>query len=174
MLKFLFEVCLFCGGENKSSLNYFVGLSLWSNNVLIQNNTASFIGRGNQPKKFQFNLGTMLSPNDKLHIDFYTVTMKKKRKKRIAVFDILLETLIDTKYIDIERENLSDANNRLLNSTIDMKLYYTPPNINREKMTLGLDKEDTSMTNWNDRFYDEDRQGGHRHQYVRSRKDSTL
>ena len=149
-------------------------MSLWSNNVPIQNHTASFIARGNQPKKFQFNLGTMLSSNDKLHIDFYTVTMKKKGKQLIAVFDILLESLIDMKYIDIEEENLSDANNRLLNSTIHMKLYYTPPSINREKRALGADDEDTSMIDWNGRFDNKGRQGGHRHRYIRSKNDSTL
>ena len=148
--------------------------NLWSNNVPIQNNTASFIARGNKPKKFQFNLASMLVPTDKLHIEFYTLTTKKNRKKLFAIFDLILESLIDTKYIDIPEENLSDPNNYLISSTIQIKLYYTPPNIDREGVVLGTNEEDTLMIDFSTRFDEEGRHGGHRTRHVRSKNDSKL
>ena len=155
-------------------LKFRLGINLWSNNVPIQNNVASFVARGNKPKKFQFNLGTALAPNEKLHIEFYTVPMKKNRKKLFAIFDLLLESLIDIKYIDLSEENLSDPNNYLIQSTIQMKLYYTPPNMEREKTALVTNDEDTSVIDWNERFDDEGRHGGHRSRHIRSKNDSRM
>lgn len=114
----------------------------------------------------------MLVPTDKLHIEFYTITTKKNRKKLFAVFDLILESLIDTKYIDIPEENLSDSNNYLISSTIQIKLYYTPPNI--EIAVPGENDEDTSMIDFRARFDEEGRHGGHRTRHVRSKNDSKL
>ncbi|CAF1244784.1 unnamed protein product [Rotaria sordida] len=139
---------------------------LWSNNVPIYNGTASFIARGNKPKKFEFNLATMLLPNDKMRIEFYTTTMKNKRKKMIALFELMLQSLIDSKYIDLPEENLSDPNNYLLKSTIQLKLYYTSPNIEREKVALSQVNDLTNTIDWKSTFDDEGRQNGHRHRYT--------
>ena len=100
--------------------------------------------------------------------------MKKNRKKLFAIFDLLLESLIDIKYIDLSEENLSDPNNYLIQSTIQMKLYYTPPNMEREKTALVTNDEDTSVIDWNERFDDEGRHGGHRSRHIRSKNDSRM
>ena len=150
------------------------GINLWSNNVRIQNGTASFIARGNKPKKFQFNLGTMLLSTDKLRLEFYTVTTKKNRKKLIAVFDLMLESLMDLKHIDLQEENLSDPNNYLMKSTVQLKLYYTPPSTDREKAALSATGDEIETVDWNVAFDDEGRHGGHRYRHVRSKNDSTL
>lgn len=93
--------------------------------------------------------------------------MKKNRKKLIAIFDLILESLIETKFIDLQEENLSDSNNSLIQSTIQMKLYYTPPRIEQEE-------EETSMINWQARFDEQGQHGGHRNRHVRSKNDSRM
>jgi hypothetical protein len=113
----------------------------------------------------------MLLPTDKLHIEFYTVTIKKNRKKLIAIFDLILESLIDTKYIDLKEENLSNPNNYLIKSTIQIKLYYTPP---RETSALDTIDDDIELVDWGATFDDEGRHGGHRTRHVRSKNDSKL
>ena len=57
----------------------FRNINLWSNNVPIRNGSASFIARGQKAKKFNFNLGTALIPDDIVRIEFYSITSKKKR-----------------------------------------------------------------------------------------------
>lgn len=118
-------------------------------------------------------MGTELLPDDKVRIEFHTVTVKKKRKKLIAIFEIVLESLIHSKYIDLPEENLSDPNNYLLTSTVRMKLYYTPPDIEEQKRALGPGGED-QLIDWNTMFDDEGRHGGHRYQHVGSKHDSRL
>ncbi|CAF5009815.1 unnamed protein product, partial [Rotaria magnacalcarata] len=115
----------------------FRGIHLWSNNVRIRNHTASFIARENKPKKFSFNIATVLVPDDKLKIEFFTSNSRKKRKKLIAIFEIMLECLIDTKYIDLREENLCDTNNHLIETTVQLRLYYTPPDIDQQMAGLG-------------------------------------
>lgn len=114
----------------------------------------------------------MLVPADKLHIEFYTVTAKKKREKLIAIFDLLLESLMSTRYIDLSEENLSNSNNHLMKSTIQMKLYYTPPTLEREETVLNINDEDASTIDWNARFDDDGRHGGHRSRYIRSKNNN--
>ena len=162
---------------NSLLVEFLSEIHLWSNNVPIQNNSASFIARGNKAKKFQFNLGSELTPNEKLHIEFYTVPMKKNRKKLFAVFELLLESLIETKFIDLAEENLSDSNNYLIESTIQMKLYYTPPNTERKRAIAGgndEEEEESSTINWQARFDDEGRHGGHRYRHIRSKNDTRM
>ncbi|CAF3824596.1 unnamed protein product [Rotaria sordida] len=151
----------------------FRGVNLWSNNVRIRAGTANFIARGNKPKKFNFNLATMLIPDDKLRIEFYTINMNKKRKKLIAIFELMLESLIDSKYIDLPEENLSDPNNSLLPATVQLKLYYTPPDIDKQLAAIGYD--DTSeLIDWRNIFDDEGRHGGHRYRHMHSKHDGQL
>ena len=122
---------------------------------------ASFIARGQKPKKFNFNLGTLLLPDDKVRIEFHTITTKRKRRKMIAIFEIMLESLIDSKYIDLPEENLSDPSNCLLAAIVQLKLYYTPPDIEEQKRVLGSAGSD-GLVDWNSLFDDEGRHGGHR------------
>ena len=159
---------------NKYSFFFALGIDLWSNNVPIIDGMASFVARGNKPKKFNFNLGTELMPTDKLHVDFYTVTAKKNRKKIIAVFDLILETLSTTKYIDLKEENLSAPNNNLLKATVQLKLYYTPPGIDKINEVLTTAGDEFGLVDWGATFDDGGRHGGHRTRHVRSKNDSTL
>ncbi|CAF0964525.1 unnamed protein product, partial [Rotaria sordida] len=149
------------------------GINLWSNNVRIRDGTANFIARGNKPKKFNFNLATMLVPDDKLSIEFYIINGKKKRKKLFATFELMLESLINSKYIDLSEENLSDPNNSLLPSTVQLKLYYTPPDIDKQLATIRHD-DTVELIDWRNIFDDEGRHGGHRHRYVHSKHDGRL
>ncbi|CAF2727460.1 unnamed protein product [Rotaria sp. Silwood2] len=147
----------------------FRGIHLWSNNVPIQNGTANFIARGNKPKKFHFNLATMLLPDDKIRMEFYTIIAKKNRKKIIATFEIMLESLMNTKHIDLREENLSDPNNYLMKSTVQLKLFYTPPSIDKKRDLLARLDETTDTINWMDQFDDGGRHGGHRRRYINSK-----
>ena len=58
-------------------------INLWSNNVPLHDGTASFIERGDRPKKFTFHLATMLMTDDRVRLEFDMITMKKKRKKLV-------------------------------------------------------------------------------------------
>lgn len=156
-----------------NSIFFIEGINLWSNNVPIRDGNASFIARGNKPKKFNFNLGSELSPDDRLRIEFQTVTIKRKRKKVVAVFDVVLESLITTKYIDLPAENLSDPNNHLLSGTVQLKLYYTPPNIDEQNSAIGIIGEG-ELVDWRNIFDDEGRHGGHRYPHSRSKHDKKL
>lgn len=49
---------------------------------------------------------------------------------------------------------------------VQMKLYYTPPNLERENTNLAGFEEDTSMIDWNARFDGEERHGGHRYRHI--------
>ena len=118
-------------------------------------------------------MGTELVPDDKVRIEFHTVTIKKKRKKMIAIFEIVLESLINSKYIDLPEENLSDPNNYLLTSTVRLKLYYTPPDIEEQRRALGAAGNE-QLIDWNSMFDDEGRHGGHRYRHVGSKHDSKL
>ncbi|CAF1400273.1 unnamed protein product [Rotaria magnacalcarata] len=149
----------------------FRGIHLWSNNIRIRNRTATFIARGNKPKKFNFNLATMLVPDDKLRIEFYTFNSKKKRKKLIGVFEIVLEGLIESKYIDLQEELLSDPNNYLTEYSVQLKLYYTPPDIDEQMAVLGQG-ENSALVDWKSMFDDEGRHGGHRYRHIHSKHDS--
>ncbi|CAF4328073.1 unnamed protein product, partial [Rotaria sp. Silwood2] len=166
----------FISDENATFLSakvIFRGINLWSNNVRIRDGTANFIARGDKPKKFNFNLANMLVPDDKLRIEFHTINAKKKRKKFIAVFEIMLESLIDSKYIDLPKENLSDSNNYLLQSTVKLKLYYTPPDIEKQLAALGYG-DTIELVDWRSMFDDEGRHGGHRYRHVHSKHDSRM
>jgi hypothetical protein len=112
-------------------------------------------------------------PDDKLRIEFHTITIKKKRQKMVAIFEIMLESLINTKYIDLPEENLSDPNNYLLTSTVQLKLYYTPPDIEEQRAALGLAGEN-EIVDWRSMFDDGGRHGGHRNRYILSKKDGKL
>ncbi|CAF1359491.1 unnamed protein product [Rotaria magnacalcarata] len=149
----------------------FRGIHLWSNNVRIRNHTASFIARENKPKKFSFNIATVLVPDDKLKIEFFTSNSRKKRKKLIAIFEIMLECLIDTKYIDLREENLCDTNNHLIETTVQLRLYYTPPDIDQQMAGLGYE-DNNMLVDWKSMFDDEGRHGGHRYRHLHSKHDS--
>ncbi|CAF1463308.1 unnamed protein product, partial [Rotaria sordida] len=151
----------------------FQGTNLWSNNVRIYNGTANFVARGNKPKKFYFNLASKLEPDDKLRIEFYTINGKKKGKKPIAIFEIMLESLINSQYIDLPEENLSNPNNSLLSSTVQLKLYYTPPDIDKQLATIGYGNT-TELIDWRNIFDDEGRHGGHRYRHAYSKHASRL
>ncbi len=179
MLKLRFEVFISikktCFFFNKTSFVFSSGISLWSNNVPVINGTASFVARGDKPKKFNFNLATTLSPEDRLRLEFFTVNQKKSRKKLTALFEIMLESLVDVKYIDLPEENLSDPNNYLIKALVKLKLYYTPPDIDQEKAALGLYADgEAPVVDWNSTFDDEGRHGGHRFRHVRSKHDNKL
>jgi len=152
----------------------FRGLNLWSNNVPLHDGTASFIARGKKPKKFTFNLATMLMPDDKVRLEFYAITMKKKRKRLVGIFELMLESLIDLKHIDLPEENLSDTHNYLLSATVQLKLFYTTPNLDRERNVLGTQDDEVTAIDWMSRFDDDGRHGGHRHRYIHSKRDRGL
>ena len=115
----------------------------------------------------------MLLPDDRLRIEFQTVTLKRKRKKVVAVFDIVLESLITAKYIDLPEENLSDPNNHLLSATVQVKLYYTPPDIDEKNAALGMG-QGSELVDWRSIFDDEGRHGGHRYPHSRSKHDKKM
>jgi hypothetical protein len=106
-------------------------------------------------------------------MEFYTVTPKRKRQKKIAIFEIMVELLIDAKYLDLSGENLSDPNNFLLDSTVNIKIYYTPPDIEERNAALAIGDE-AELVDWRNMFDDEGRFGGHRHPHETSKKDSAL
>ena len=116
----------------------------------------------------------MLVPDDKLRIEFYVVTQKKRRKKLTAIFELMLESLLESQYIDLVDENLSDPNNSLMKSTVQLKLYYTPPDIEKEKAALGATGGEAEIIDWNSTFDDGGRHGGHRYRHVESKHDKGL
>ncbi len=118
-------------------------------------------------------MATVLTPDDKVRIEFHTITMKKKRKKMVAIFEIILESLINSRYIDLPEENLSEPNNYLMTSTVQLKLYYTPPDINEQNLALGIGGEN-EITDWRNVFDEDGRHGGHRHRHVISKNDGKL
>ena len=158
----------------------FRGIHLWSNNVELQNGTANFLSRGEKPKKFIFNLASMLIPEDKVRMEFYSITLQKNRKKLVAVFEFMLESLITLKHMDLVDENLMDANNRLLPAKIQLKLIYRIPNLTLERgILLNNDDEESAIIDWMACVNDEDeddygRHGGHRHRYIHSRREKRL
>jgi len=85
----------------------------------------------------------------------------------------MLESLIDTKYIDLPEENLSDPNHYLMASTVQLKLYYTSPGLDKEKLPLDISGEN-EIVDWNAVFDDEGRHGGHRYRHARSKNDNKL
>jgi hypothetical protein len=91
---------------------------------------------------------TMLLPDDKLRIEFYTVPIKTNRKKWIAIFELILESLIDPKSIDLQEGNLSDPNNYLIKSTVQLKLCYTSPNTDQKRFALGAVDDETKIVDW--------------------------
>lgn len=111
-------------------------------------------------------------PDDKLRIDFFESNFKKKRKKIIGFFEIVLESLIASKYIDLPEENLFDLNNSLMEATVQLKLYYTPPDIEEKMAMLGYGQ--SVLVDWKSVFDDEGRHGGHRYPHVHSKHDTRL
>ena len=107
----------------------------------------------------------MLVPEDKLRIKFYTVTIKKHRKKLVAIFELILESLIYSKHINLQEGNLSDPKKYPMKSTVKLKLYYTPPNIDQERASLGAIGDEGEIIDCNMTFDDES-------QYIRSKSDS--
>ena len=108
----------------------------------------------------------MLMADDRVRLEFYVITMKKKRKKLVGIFELMLESLIEAKHLDLAEENLSDLHNYLLSATVQLKLFYRPPNLARERNALGLATESVSE----DDDDDDGRHGGHRHRYVDSKR----
>lgn len=114
-------------------------------------------------------------PEDRLKMEFYLITMKKNRKKLVSIFNIILQSLIEQTFIELKDENLSDLNNYLIDSTVEMKLYYTAPSIDREKSILDATVDDEEeFVDWNAAFDDEGRRGGHKRRHVASKLDSDL
>ncbi|CAF0960999.1 unnamed protein product [Didymodactylos carnosus] len=110
-------------------------VSLWSDTVPIFLSRVSFLNQDTKPQKLQFRLASIIEPDDKLTIEFY-ITSKKKRKKLWAMFEIILENIIDTKILELE-ENLTDPNNFLIKSTFTFKLHYAHPDLATAVSTLG-------------------------------------
>jgi hypothetical protein len=131
------------------------------------------LARNKQPKKFTFNLAGELTAADKIHIEFYTFSAKKKRKKLMGIFDMVLESLVLSQYIDLPEENLSDPHNYLMITTVQLKLYYTPPDVERKNAELGIASEN-QLTDWKNVFDEAGRHGGHRYRHVHSKKDTKL
>lgn len=140
-----------------------LGASLWSSAVPIEEDVASFLVREEKPSKFDFHLASPLLSDDKLQMEFYAIIMKKKKKKLLAVFEVLLESLIDRKSIDLSDENLSDPNNYLLEATLEAKLHYIPPNLNNEQAVM---LDEGHIMDWMSSFDDHD-QGN-----IRSKRNS--
>ena len=44
------------------------------------------------------------------------ISMKKKRQKLVGVFELMLESLIEAKHLDLAEENLSDLHNSILSA----------------------------------------------------------
>ncbi|UJR23948.1 hypothetical protein I4U23_026916 [Adineta vaga] len=156
-----------------SAKTHFRGISLWSNNVPVFKDEASFLARGQQPKKFNFNLAGELTSADKVRMEFYTHTNRKKRKKLIGIFEMMVESLMESHFIHLVDENISDPNNYLMTTTVELKLYYTPPDIEQRNATLGIAAENP-LTDWRNVFDEEGRHGGHRYRHVHSKKDTKL
>ena len=51
-------------------------------------------------------LATSLKSDEKVRLEFYVITMRKKRKKLVAIFELMLQALIESKYLDLPEENL--------------------------------------------------------------------
>lgn len=143
---------------------------LWSNNVPIQNGIASFLTCDKQASKFNFKLASMLLPDDKMRMEFYTITTKKKRKKMIAIFELILESLLDSKYIDLSEENLSDINNHLIQSTVQLKIYYTLPNFYKERITSNKGTDSINSNDWMNTFDGEGQQSDQRSRNLHSKR----
>jgi len=116
----------------------------------------------------------MLLPEDKLRIEFYQIPVKKNRKKLVAIYELMLESLIESQHIDLADENLSDPNNYLMKATVQLKLYYTPPDIEKEKTALGATGEEGEIVDWNSTLDEGGRHGGHRYRHVQSKHDKAL
>ncbi|CAF1235979.1 unnamed protein product [Adineta ricciae] len=157
-----------------SAKTTFRGISLWSNNVPVFKDEASFLARGQQPKKFNFNLAEALSSADKIRMEFYTHTNRKKRKKLVAIFEMVLESLKDLQFVHLVDENLFDPHNYLMTTTVELKLYYTPPDIEQINTTLGATAADKQLTDWKNVFDEQGRHGGHRYRHIHSKKDPTI
>jgi hypothetical protein len=114
---------------------------------------------------------------DQVRLEFYMITMEKKRKKLVGIFELMLESLIEAKHLDLPEENLSDQNNSLLSATVQLKLFYRPPNLSRERNVLGIShNESISRVSEDDDDDDDDdgRRGGHRHRYIDSKRQRVL
>jgi hypothetical protein len=61
-----------------------------------------------------------------------------------------------------------------MKSTIQLKLYYTPPGIDQVNATLAAAGDELGLVDWGATFDDEGRHGGHRTRHVRSKNDSKL
>jgi hypothetical protein len=146
-----------------------LGINLWSNNVPLHDGTVSFIARGDLPKKFTVHLAAMLMADDRVRLAFHMITTRKKRKKLVGVFELMLESLIEAKLLDLAEENLSDVNNYLLSATVRLKLFYRAPNLSRERNALDMSNESVSEDD-----HDDGRHGGHRHRYVDSKHQRAL
>ena len=140
----------------------------------MNDGTASFIARGQKPNRFNFNLATPLKSDEKVRLEFYVITMRKKRKKLVAIFELMLQALIESKYIDLSEENLSDPSNNLLAANVQLKFFYTSPDLNREQTSLGVNADGSPVVDWMSTFDDEGRHGGHRHRQVHSKRDHAL
>jgi hypothetical protein len=115
----------------------------------------------------------VLRPDDKVRIEFHTTTLKRKRQKMIGIYEIILESLISSRYIDLPEENLSDPTNYLIASTVQIKIYYTPPDLEKQKLELDAAAQ-AELVDWNMIFDDEGRHGGHRYRHARSKNDNKL
>jgi hypothetical protein len=60
-----------------------------------------------------------------------------------------------------------------LASTVQVKLYYTPPDIEQRNATIGIGGEG-ELVDWRNMFDDEGRHGGHRYHHESSKKDTAL
>ncbi|CAF4183336.1 unnamed protein product, partial [Rotaria magnacalcarata] len=75
--------------------------------------------------------------------------------------------------IDLREENLCDTNNHLIETTVQLRLYYTPPDIDQQMAGLGYE-DNNMLVDWKSMFDDEGRHGGHRYRHLHSKHDSQL
>lgn len=81
--------------------------------------------------------------------------------------------MINSKYIDLAEENLFDPENNLIAATVQLKLYYTPPDIEDQIAAQGFEQSNV-LVDWKSTFDDQGRHGGHRYRHIHSRSDTGL
>lgn len=101
------------------------GASQWSIEVPIIDNEAAFI-HGQQKNTLTFHLGSNLTRNEQVFIEFHTLNCKKQRRKLIGFIEIILQDLLKRKHVHLLNEHLLDSNNRLLETQAEIKLDYFP------------------------------------------------
>lgn len=145
---------------------FYLENNLWSKNIPICDGIASFLTDKNEAKCFHFNLTTVLEPDDKLRLEFYMVKQKKDQKTLLATLELMLDSLTNTKSVDLLEKNLLDSNNRSIQTTVQLKLCYTSPNIRKD--------EEAEIDNRKSTSDNEEKHDVHKHKQIYSKNDKKL